>query len=226
MCNCAPLRIFYTLAFNGDFKQRVFYSLGGGIQKNQLYGTEGTPRAGVSYYAIRPGKGKVHGTKLNFNFAKGVQEPTIDDQFGSLYSFLLVNGGASTIQQFGISPIGAEQSRSYDGGIEQNMFSEHLQLRMTYFHNEFGRQIEYVGANLVPQLLPQLSPAQQQALQSFLQAEGAYALTDKGREVLLMVEASRTSTAANGTTLTIAEVPVLLLIPVQQGMSASDTTNS
>src|SRR5208282_4071287 len=97
----------YMLTINGDFKQRVFYSLGGGIQKNQLYGTEGTPRAGVSWYAIRPGKGIAHGTKLNFNLAKGVKEPTIDDQFGSLYAFLLANGGASSIQQFHISPIGA-----------------------------------------------------------------------------------------------------------------------
>jgi iron complex outermembrane receptor protein/vitamin B12 transporter len=167
----------YMLGFNGDFKQRVFYSLGGGIQKNQLYGTEGTPRVGVSYYAVRPGRGVLHGTKLNFNFAKGVKEPTIDDQFGSLYSFLLENGGASTIKQFGISPIGAEQSRSYDGGIEQSLFSEHLLLRATYFHNEFGRQIEYVGANLVPSLLPQLTPSQQQALEGFLESEGAYSLT-------------------------------------------------
>jgi iron complex outermembrane receptor protein/vitamin B12 transporter len=167
----------YMLAFNGDLKQRAFFSLGGGIEKNQLYGTEGTPRAGVSYYAIRPGKGIAHGTKFNFNFAKGVKEPTIDDQFGSLYTFLLQNGGASTIKQFGISPIGAEETRSYDGGIEQTFFSEHLLLRATYFHNEFGRQIEYVGANLVPTLLPQLTPAQQQTLESFLESEGAFSLT-------------------------------------------------
>jgi vitamin B12 transporter len=167
----------YMLAFNGDYKQRIFYSLGGGIQKNQLYGTEGTPRVGVSYYAIRPGKGIFHGTKLNFNFAKGVQEPTLEDQFGSLYTFLLQNGGASTIRQLGISPIGAEESRSYDGGVEQSLFNEHLLLRATYFHNEFGRQIEYVGANLVPQLLPQLSPSQQQELESFLESEGAFSLT-------------------------------------------------
>jgi iron complex outermembrane receptor protein/vitamin B12 transporter len=165
------------LAFNGDFKQRVFYSLGGGVQKNQLYGTEGTPRAGVSWYVIRPGKGIAHGTKLSFNFAKGVKEPTIDDQFGSLYDFLLNNGAASTIQQFHIAPIGAEESRTYDGGIEQSFFGEHLLLRATYFHNEFGKQIEYVGANLVPELLPQLSAAQQQSLESFLQKEGAFSLT-------------------------------------------------
>jgi vitamin B12 transporter len=167
----------YMLAFNGDYKQRVFFSLGGGIQKNQIYGTQGTPRAGVSWYAVRPGKGIAHGTKLNFNFSEGVKEPTIDDQFGSLYNFLLANGGAATIQQFHISPIGAEQSRTYDGGIEQYFFGEHLRLRATYFHNEFGRQIEYVGANLVPVLLPQLTPAQQAALESFLESESAYSLT-------------------------------------------------
>ena len=167
----------YMLAFNGDYKQRIFYSLGGGIQKNQLYGTQGTPRVGVSYYAVRPGKGVFHGTKLNFNFAKGVQEPTLEDQFGSLYAFLLANGGEATIKQFGISPIGAEQSRSYDGGIEQSLFNEHVTLRTTYFHNEFGNQIEYVGANLVPTLLPQLTPAEQQELESFLESEGAFSLT-------------------------------------------------
>ena len=167
----------YMLAFNGDFRQRVFYSLGGGIQKNQLYGTVGTPRIGVSFYPVRPGKGITHGTKLNFNFAKGVQEPSIDDQFGSLYTFLLDNGGQSTVSEYGIQPIGAEESRSYDGGVEQSFFSERVVLRATYFHNEFGNQIEYVPANIVPFLLPNLTPEQQQALQAFLESEGAYSLT-------------------------------------------------
>ena len=162
---------------NGDFKQRFFYSLGGGIQKNQLYGVEGTPRIGFSYYPIRPGKGKFHGTRINFNFAKGVKEPTIDDQFGSLYTFLLENGGQSTVNEYGIRPIGAELSRSYDGGVEQSLFSEKVVLRVTYFHNEFGDQIEYVGANLVPTLLPNLTPEQQQSLQAFLEQEGAFSLT-------------------------------------------------
>ena len=167
----------YMLQFNGDFKQRVFYSLGGGIQKNQLYGTEGTPRIGVSWFPVRPGKGIFHGTKINFNFAKGVKEPTIDDQFGSLYTFLLENGGQAAVNEFGIRPIGAELSRSYDGGVEQSLFTEKVVVRATYFHNEFGNQIEYVGANLVPTLLPNLTPTQQQQLEQFLQQEGAYSLT-------------------------------------------------
>jgi iron complex outermembrane receptor protein/vitamin B12 transporter len=167
----------YMLGFNGDFKGRVFYSLGGGIQKNQLYGTQGTPRIGVSYYPVRPGMGILHGTKLNFNFAKGVKEPTIDDQFGSLYSFLLTNGGQATVNQYGIRPIGAELSRTYDGGVEQSLFSERVLLRVTYFHNEFGNQVEYVPASEVPFLLPNLSAAQQQQLEGFLNQENAYSLT-------------------------------------------------
>ncbi len=167
----------YMAAINGDFKQRVFYSLGGGIEKNQLYGTEGTPRIGLSWYPIRPGKGIFHGTKINFNFAKGVKELTIDDQFGSLYTFLLTNGGQSTVSQYGIRPIGAELSRTYDGGVEQSLFSERVTLRATYFHNEFGNQVEYVPASIIPTLLPNLTPAQQQSLEAFLNSQQAFELT-------------------------------------------------
>ena len=64
---------------------------------------EGTPRVGFSWYPMRPGKGIFHGTRINFNFAKGVKEPTIDDQFGSLYTFLQQNGGQSN-RSHGHSP--------------------------------------------------------------------------------------------------------------------------
>jgi iron complex outermembrane receptor protein/vitamin B12 transporter len=118
----------------------------------------------------------LHVTKLNFNFARGYQEPTIDEQFGSLYKFLVDNGGKKTAAQYGIGPIGAEQSRTYDGGLEQSLFSERVTLRATYFHNEFGNQIEGVPANLVPTLLPNLTASQQQNLQQFLNNNYAYEL--------------------------------------------------
>ncbi|MFT4112227.1 TonB-dependent receptor [Silvibacterium sp.] len=168
----------YTLALNGDLDhQRILYSFAGGVQKNELYGTQGAPRVGVTYYPVFPGAGAFHGTRLTFNFTNGVKEPSLDDQYGSLYQFLLQNGGGATVQKYGISPIRAEQTRTYDGGVEQNFFNERLLLRATYFHNEFGRQIEYVGANLVPYLLPQLSAAQQQSLEGYLESESAQALT-------------------------------------------------
>jgi vitamin B12 transporter len=125
---------------------------------------------------VRPGKGAFHGTRLNVNFARGYQEPTLDEQFGSLYAFLQANGGQSTIAQYGIAPIGAELSRTYDGGIEQSLFNERVIARVTYFHNEFGNQIEAVPASAVPQLLPNLTTAQQQQLEAFLNNNGAYEL--------------------------------------------------
>ncbi|GGG92700.1 TonB-dependent receptor [Silvibacterium dinghuense] len=168
----------YRLMLNGDLAhQRIRYSFGGGVQKNQLYGTQGSPSAGAVWYPFLPGAGMVQGTRLSFQYSQGVKEPSLDDQFGSLQQFLLENGGWSTVQKYGISAIGAEQSRSYEGGVEQYLFNEHILLRATYFHNQFGRQIEYVGANLVPSLLPQLSAAQQQSLEGYLESESAQALT-------------------------------------------------
>lgn len=166
----------YQAQLGGQFKNRLFYTAAGGVEKNSLFGLVGTPHAGASWYVVRPGQGILHGTKLNFNFARGYQEPTLDQQLGSLYTFLVNNGGQATAAQYGIAPIGEEQSRSYDGGVEQSLFNEKVIARVTYFHNEFGNQIEPVPATLVPQLLPALSPAQQQQLQTFLTNNFAYEL--------------------------------------------------
>ncbi len=159
----------YTGQIQGDFHNRVYYTLGGGVEKNQLFGTVGTPRIGLAYYPVRPGQGVFHGTKIKFNFANGYQEPSLEDQFGSLYNFLLSQpGGSQAIREFNVSPIGAQDSRTYEGGVEQNFLSERGVLRIAYFHNQFRNQIESVPATEVPILLPNLSPSQQQALKSYL----------------------------------------------------------
>lgn len=165
----------YQAQVGGELKNRLFYTASGGVEKNGLFGTVASPRVGGTWYIVRPGTG-IHGTKLNFNFARGYQEPTLNQQFGSLYNFLQANGGQATVAQDGIAPIGAELSRSYDGGVEQSLFSERVTARATYFHNEFGNQIEAVPASLVPTLLPNLTPAQQQQLQSQLNNDFAYEL--------------------------------------------------
>jgi iron complex outermembrane receptor protein/vitamin B12 transporter len=163
----------YTAQVQGSYHSRLFYSLGGGVEKNQLFGTVGTPRLGLAYYPVRPGKGVFHGTKISFNYAQGYQEPSLDEQFASLYDFLLgEQGGREAIQQFHISPIVEEQSRTYEGGIAQSFLSERGLLRISYFHNQYGRQIEAVPATEVPLLLPQLSSSERQALKSFLSSAG------------------------------------------------------
>lgn len=136
----------YALDLHGDVKGRVFYTLGGAIEKNSLFGTEGTPQIGIAGYPVRPGAGWMHGTKLRFNFAKGVQEPNLFAQESSLLTALQQAADTTDIATYNVGPIGAQRSRSYEGGIDQNIYTDRFVLHATYFHNEFGRQIEYVAA--------------------------------------------------------------------------------
>jgi iron complex outermembrane receptor protein/vitamin B12 transporter len=164
----------YRAAVHGDFKTRFFYTLGGDLECYSLFGTQTNPRAGVSFYAMKPRKGIFSGTRILFNYGDAVREPSLTDQFYSLYSFLESNGGQATVQQLGIKPIGAPTARTYEGGVEQAFLSQRLIFRTSFFHNEFGRQIEYVGLDLIPELLPNLTAAQQNELEQFLVANGAY----------------------------------------------------
>jgi len=164
----------YLAAVHGDFKSRFFYTLGGSLERYSLFGTQTSPRAGVSYYALRPRKGVFSGTRVLFNFGDAVREPSLTDQFYSLYNFLEANGGQSTVAQLHITPLQAPATRTYEGGVEQTFFGERLLFRTSFFHNEFGRQIEYVGLNLIPQLLPNLTATQQNLLEQTLQQDGAY----------------------------------------------------
>jgi vitamin B12 transporter len=135
----------YLAEIQGNlFKDRVFYSLGGGVEKNGLFGTVGEPRLGLTYYPVRPGSGLARGTKISANFSKGVQEPDIFSQVDSLYDVLTQNGQGSLATKYGIRPIGGESNRSYDGGVEQSFFSQRLLMNVNYFHNELGNQIEFV----------------------------------------------------------------------------------
>ncbi len=159
----------YTAQFHGEVRRRVFYSLGGGVEKNQLFGTVGTPQLGLAYYPVRPGDGLMHGTKITFSFAKGYQEPSLGDQFGSLYGFLLRQpGGAAAIARFGVHPIGAEFARTYEGGVEQSIWGQRILFRAVYFHNEYENQIEPVAPAEAPLLLPNLSPGARSSLESLL----------------------------------------------------------
>jgi vitamin B12 transporter len=166
----------YLANVHGDFKDRFFYTLGGSLGHYSMFGTQTPARAGLTYYVLRPRNGIFSGTRVLFNFGDAVQEPTLEDQFYSLYNFLETNGGQSTVQQLNLSPLAMPSTRLYEGGIEQAFFGQRLVFRSSFFHNEFGRQIEFVGLDLVPQLIPGLTPAQQNALEQTLQAEFAYEL--------------------------------------------------
>jgi iron complex outermembrane receptor protein/vitamin B12 transporter len=168
---------FVPLAVHGDFKQRFFYTLGGSLEHYSLFGFQGSPRAGLNYYVLRPRSGVFSGTRVLFNFGEAIREPKLTDQDDSLYDFLVNNGAQSTIHALHISPLAAPTMRTYEGGLEQAFLSQHVVFRTSYFHNEFGKEIEYVGLDLIPELLPNLTPAQQATLEGILQANFAYELT-------------------------------------------------
>ncbi len=158
----------YLAAVNGDFKSRFFYTLGGSLEHYSLFGVETSPHAGFSLYALKPRNGIFSGTRILFNYGDAVREPALTDQFGSLYQFFVSSGLQSTAQQLHITPLAAPAARTYEGGVEQTFLGEHILLRATYFHNEFGKQLEYVDKYLIPNLLPNLTPSQQQELATTL----------------------------------------------------------
>ncbi|MGC9197553.1 MAG: TonB-dependent receptor [Acidobacteriaceae bacterium] len=141
----------YNLQFQGEFWHRLFYSAGGAVVKNHLFGIAGTPRIGLTYIPVRPGGGLFHGTRLRANVATGVQEPTLAVQFESLYTQLLEAGDTTDIALYHITPQGAEDSRTYDVGMDQNIFGEKLVLKVGYYHNMFNNQLEGVDAQALNQ---------------------------------------------------------------------------
>ena len=147
----------YLMEIQGGLWNRLFYTLGGGIEDNAVFGVAGTPRASLAYYLVRPGSSSVFsGTRLTFNFAKGIKEPSIYYQNNSLYGLLsntsLVPNGPQLIQQYHIRPFLSENSRTYDGGVQQQLFGGKAVLSAILFHNEFTNQPEYVDSSYLVQL--------------------------------------------------------------------------
>jgi iron complex outermembrane receptor protein/vitamin B12 transporter len=150
----------YLAGVHGDFKNRLYYTLGGSLERYSLFGTQTSPHAGLSYYALRPRKGIFSGTRILFNYGDAVREAKLTDQFYSLYNFLVSNGYQSNAQQLHIGPLAAPTTRTYEGGLEQKFFSERLVFRSTYFHNQFGKEIESVPASVLVTLIPGLTAAE------------------------------------------------------------------
>ncbi|WP_035349034.1 TonB-dependent receptor [Edaphobacter aggregans] len=136
----------YTLQFQGDFFNRVFYSVGGAIERNDLYGTAGTPRFGLAWVPVRPGNQLFHGTKLRANAATGVQEPSLLSEFNSLYKQLSDAGRPDLIASYNVQPLRALRSRTFDVGVDQNILNQKLILKAGYFHNQFSHQLDFVDS--------------------------------------------------------------------------------
>ena len=144
----------YTAQVAGDLWNRLYYSVGSGLEDNGLFGFAATPRASIAYYLVRPSSARwLSGTKVHGSFGKGIKEPSIFYQNNSLYGVLAITpGGDQTIQKDGISPIGPENSRTFDGGVDQEIANGRVRVGLTYFHNEFTNGVEYVSQGALQQL--------------------------------------------------------------------------
>jgi iron complex outermembrane receptor protein/vitamin B12 transporter len=144
----------YTAQFQGSLGSRVFATAGAGIEDNAIFGVAVTPRVSLAYYLVRPrSSGWLNGTKLRFNYGQGIKEPSIFEESTSLFSLLAqLPNGPQLISQFHVSPIGAERSRSFDFGFEQLAWNGRAKLNVTFFHNRFTNQVEFVNNTVLPQL--------------------------------------------------------------------------
>ena len=136
----------YTIQLAGDTGSRLFYVLGSGIEKNDVFGSALTPRVSLAYYAVRPGtQSFLSGTKLHGSFGKGIKGPDVAQQNGSLYGgFATQTDGAALIAKYHVKPLGAEFSRNYDVGVEQQIGDGKAHVNATFFHNEYTNGIQYV----------------------------------------------------------------------------------
>ncbi len=137
----------YTIQLSGGLWQRLFYTAGAGLESNAVFGFAGSPRASLAYYLLKPRDENIlSGTRLVFNFGKGINEPSIYYETNSLYDLLqsLGSTGQSIVAQYNIRPFQWLRSRTYDGGVQQTLLHGKARLSITYFHNEFGDQAEFV----------------------------------------------------------------------------------
>jgi iron complex outermembrane receptor protein/vitamin B12 transporter len=166
----------YLAAVQGDFKRRFYYHLGGSLEHYSLFGTQTTSNAGLSYYVLRPREGHFSGTRIFGNFGDGVREPKLTDKFGSLYEILKNAHEQTAIQEFHITQLAAPTTRSYEAGVEQSFLGQHLSFRASYFHNQFGKELESVGASYLNLLFPDYTAAQLNTLKAIVNSSGAFDL--------------------------------------------------
>ena len=137
----------YTGELHGNLWNRLYATAGFGVEDNAVFGVAATPRVSLAYYLIRPQSGgRFNGTKLKFNYGQGIKEVDPFFQVSSLFDLLSQQpGGAQTISQFHIAPIGPERSRGFDFGLEQFAWNGRARLGVTFFHNRFSDLIEFVS---------------------------------------------------------------------------------
>ena len=109
-------------------------------------------------------------------FRSAIREPKLTDEFGSLYKILTDAKELTAIQEFHVTPLAAPTTRSYEAGVEQAFLGQHLTFRASYFHNQFGKELESVGASYLNLLFPDYTTTKLNELKAVINSSGAYSL--------------------------------------------------
>lgn len=124
----------------GSFGNRHYINAGLGYERNEVFGSEVTPRLSIASYLRLPSASAVGDTKITLNAGTGIKAPSVFQGENSL--FALVQG---TPAAAGVSPVGAERSKSFDIGVEQGFLNGNARVRASYFHNTFEDLLEFLG---------------------------------------------------------------------------------
>ena len=119
---------------------RVYISAGIGVEHNEVFETAYTPRLSVAAYLRNPSNEPIGETKVTLNAGKGIKAPSVYQGQNSL--FVLVNG---TSAGAGVDPLGPEESRSFDVGLEQAFAASRFRARVGYFNNTFENLLEFLS---------------------------------------------------------------------------------
>ena len=138
----------YTLQLAGDFRNRFFYTLGSGIEHNQLYGNALTPRVSLALLRRPPQRPAAASPAPSCTRASAKASRTrASASKSTLSTDLKTPPRVPPLSSIQHQPIGAEYSRTYDAGIEQQFGDGRARLNVTYFHNEFTNGIQFLLAN-------------------------------------------------------------------------------
>jgi vitamin B12 transporter len=110
--------------------KRLTLTAGARAEDNSSFGTHVVPRVGGAY-RLRVGNGEIGDTRLHAFYGQGIDEPRLDQSFGSDPCFP------------GNPHLLPEESRTSSAGIDQSFAANRVHLSADYFYNELHNVISF-----------------------------------------------------------------------------------
>jgi len=115
---------------------RASLNFGGRAEDNANFGTRVVPRAGASLILLY-GKGTRGDTLFRVFYGEGIKEPRFDQIYGDNFG------------DFGNPSLKPEASKTWTAGLEQKLFSDHVQLNAEYFSSRFYDMVTFAFCDLM-----------------------------------------------------------------------------